>query len=385
MSTSAPSTPLFDLTPEYLDIQRRARELAESVADYAAEADESPVVHEQTAAALRASGLVRYAVPARFGGVNELPDPLAIVLIREALMYSSAHLDSLFGMQGVGSYALAVGGREQVQNHWLPKVATFDAIAAISLTEPGIGSDLRGITTTIESTPDGLRVNGRKSFITNGGAADFYCVLGREGEGYSMALVPADSPGLTIEPGADIIAPHILGELTFDDVLVPESHRLGDTGEAFALMLQTLAVFRVTVAGSGVGLAQAAFDEAVRHTSTREQFGKPLIALGAVSQQLALSWSEIESARAITYRAAALAKNDPLAHLDMTSIAKVAATEAAGRVADRSMQSMGRFGMVRGSKIERLYRAARPLRIYEGATEVLLDSLGRQIAKRARR
>lgn len=382
-TTSTPA-PLFDLTPEYRDIQRRARELAESVSGYAVEADECRRVHEKTAAALRESGLVRHAVPTRFGGVNDMPDPLAIVLIREALMYAGAHLDSLFGMQGVGSYALAVGGREAVQNDWLPKVAAFEAIAAIALTEPGIGSDLRGVTTTIESTPTGLRVNGRKSFITNGGTADFYCVLGREGDGYSMALVPADVEGLTVTPGADIIAPHILGELTFDNVVVPESHRLGNTGEAFALMLQTLAVFRVTVAGSAVGLAQAAFDEAVRHTGTREQFGRPLIGLGAVSQQLALSWTEIESARAMTYRAAALAKSDPLAHLDMTSIAKVVATEAAGRVVDRSMQSMGRFGMVRGSKIERLYRAARPLRIYEGATEVLLDSLGRQIAKRAK-
>lgn len=138
-------------------------------------------------------------------------------------------------------------------------------------------------------------------------------------------------------------------------------------------MLATLAVFRVSVAGSAVGLAQAALDEALRHATVREQFGAPLIALGAVSQNVALSWTEIESARALTYRAAALAGSDPLGRLDLSSIAKVGATEAAGRVVDRSVQVMGRFGLVRGSKIERLYRNARPLRVYEGATEVLLD------------
>jgi acyl-CoA dehydrogenase len=155
-------------------------------------------------------------------------------------------------------------------------------------------------------------------------------------------------------------------------------------GKAFSLMLQTLAVFRVTVAASAVGLAQAALDESLRHARTRQQFGKPLFELGAVGQSLAQSWADVEAARALTYRAAALAQSDPLGHLDYSSIAKVNATEAAGRVVDRSVQTMGRFGLVRGAKIERLYRNARPLRIYEGSTEVLLDSLARRLAKGAR-
>ncbi len=247
-----------------------------------------------------------------------------------------------------------------------------------------MGSDLRAITTTMVVDGDELVVNGRKSFITNGGAADFYCTLVREEDGWSMVLVPASTPGLSIEKGADLMAPHILGELTFDDVRVPADHRLGVPGKAFSLMLQTLAVFRVTVAGSAVGLAQAALDEAKNHAMTREQFGKPLIELGAVSQKLAQSWTDVEAARAFVYRAAALAKSDPLAHLDYSSMAKVHATESAAAVVDRSVQTMGRFGLVRGSKIERLYRNARPLRVYEGATEVLLDSLARRLAKGAR-
>jgi acyl-CoA dehydrogenase len=375
---------MFDLTPRHREVQQLARDVAAKVEAFAGEADEAVEVHTGCLEALRASGLARYVVPAAFGGHDEVLDPLTIAVVREALMYTSAHLDSMFGMQGVGSYSLSVGGSDELRAEWLPKVADLSAIAALALTEPDVGSDLRAVSTTIAEHGDVLRVNGRKSFITNGGAADFYCVIGREGDGWSMVLVPADTPGLEVVPGDDLIAPHILGELTFTDVEVPVGNRLGVPGKAFSLMLQTLAVFRVTVAGSAVGLAQAALDEALRHAQQREQFGKPLTALGAVSQSLALSWTEVESARAITYRAAALAKADPLANLDFSSIAKVSATEAAGRVVDRSVQTMGRFGLVRGSKIERLYRNARPLRVYEGATEVLLDSLARRLDKGAR-
>lgn len=373
----------FDLDPRQRAARDRARAVAAQAEAFADEADACREVHVASRDLLKSSGLVRHTVPAAYGGASESLDPLTIAVIREALMYTSAHLDSLFGMQGVGSYPVTVGGSERLRRTWLPRVAALEAIPAIALTEPEVGSDLRAVSTTIDRTAGGLVVNGRKSFITNGGVADFYCVLGREGDGYSMVLVPADTPGLRVEAGPDLISPHILGELVFDDVVVPEGNRLGEPGNAFRLMLQTLAVFRVTVAGSAVGVAQAALDEAVRHAVKREAFGAPLARLGAVSQQLALSWAEVESARAITYRAAAAARHDPLASLDLTSIAKVSATEAAGRVVDRAVQVMGRFGLIRGSKIERLYRNARPGRIYEGATEVLLDSLARKLVKGA--
>lgn len=375
---------MFELSPEHRLVQEVARGVAQAVAPFADEADEAFTVHQRTLELLRASGLTRHVVPAAYGGERDVLDPLTIAVVREALMHSSAHLDSMFGMQGVGSYSLSIGGSDELKQEWLPKVATLDAIAALALTEPEVGSDLRAVRTTVEQDGDELVVDGRKSFITNGGAASFYCTLAREGDGWSMVLVPADAAGVVVERGADLIAPHILGELTFDQVRVPLSHRLGVPGKAFSLMLQTLAVFRVTVAASAVGLAQAALDEALAHATTREQFGKPLIEIGAVSQSLAQSWTDVEAARAFVYRAAALAQADPLAHLDYSSMAKVHATEVAGRVVDRSMQTMGRFGLVRGAKIERLYRNARPLRVYEGATEVLLDSLARRLAKGAR-
>jgi acyl-CoA dehydrogenase len=297
-------------------------------------------------------------------------------------MATSAHLDGLFAMQGIGSFALSLAGEEQVKREWLPRVTQLEAIAALALTEPDVGSDLRAITTAITEDGGALRVDGHKSFITNAGDAAFYTVLGRDADGYSLVLVPADTPGVTVTSGPRLIAPHILGEVHFDGSRVPLSHRIGDRGRGFSLVLATLATFRVSVAGAAVGLAQAALDEALRHTTGRQQFGRSLAELGPIPTMLAQSWLEIEQARLLTYLAASRAAQDPIGGLDLSSMAKVAATETAGRVTDRAVQMMGRFGLVTGSTIERLYRNARPMRIYEGGNEALLSQLARRLVKR---
>lgn len=373
----------FTLDDHQREAREDARRLAAQVEPFAAEADAATVLHLPTFEALRASRLCEHTVPRPYGGRSERLEPLAITLIREQLMAVSAHLDSLFGMQGVGSFAIAVGGSEELRREWLPKVAGLETIAALALTEPAVGSDLRAISTRLAAEGDELRVDGRKSFITNAGASGFYTVLAREGDDHSLVLVPADAAGVTVVPGPDLIAPHILGEVELDGVRVPSGNRIGARGEGFKLALSTLATFRVSVAGSGLGLAEAALVEATRHAADRVQFGKPLLEIGSVSQALASSWAEIEAARAMTYRAAAAAAADPLAALDLSSIAKVVSTETAGRVVDRCLQTAGRFGLVTGSKLERLYRNARPLRIYEGSTEVILDSLSRRLTKRS--
>jgi acyl-CoA dehydrogenase len=375
-------TDLFELPQEYRDLQAEARVLATSCADIADRADEADHIDPDCRARLQTSGLAAVMVADEYGGRFPAVDSLAVTVIREALAAESAHLDSLFAMQGIGSYAVSVGGGDAVRKRWLPAVGRLEAIAALALTEPSVGSDLRSITTTITNDGDDLVVSGHKSFITNAGDADFYSVLAREGEGYSLVLVPADASGVTVTHPHQIIAPHVLGDVVFDGARVPLDNRLGDPGKGFALMLATLATFRVSVAGAAVGVAQAALDEALRHTSGREQFGVPLARLGPVPSLLALSWTEIEMARSMTYRAAAAAARDPYANLNLSSMAKVGATEVAGRVVDRAVQVMGRFGIVRGSVIERLYREARPMRIYEGATEVILDSLAKQLLKR---
>jgi acyl-CoA dehydrogenase len=379
---TSPEAGLFELPDRYLKLQAEARALASSVAGIAAEADESDSVHPQVRARLAASGLATVTVPAEFSGRFARVDSLAVTVVREVLAGVSAHLDTVFAMQGIGSYPIVAGGSDAVRKRWLPAVANCEAIAALALTEPQVGSDLKAITTAISEQDGDLIVDGHKSFITNAGDADFYCVLGREGAGYSLVLVPATQPGVTVTHPHQIIAPHVLGDVVLDGVRVPADHRIGQPGQGFSLALTTLATFRVSVAGAAVGLAQAALDEAVRHTSSREQFGTPLARLGPVPGLLARSWTDIEMARSLTYRAAAAAARDPLANLYLSSMAKVAATEISGQVVDRAVQVMGRFGLVRGSLIERLYREARPMRIYEGATEVILDSLARQLIKR---
>ncbi len=380
---SQADTPLFELPPRYVALRDEARGLAESVAGLAAKADESDSIDSGMRAALAGSGLAELMVPEAYGGRYPAVDSLAVTVVREALAGVSAHLDSLFAMQGIGSYALSSAGSEQVKQRWLPAVARCDAIAALALTEPQVGSDLKALTSSVRERDGNLLVNGHKSFITNAGDADFYCVLCREGDGYSVVLVPADSPGVTVTRPHQIIAPHVLGDVVLDGVTVPADHRIGLPGKGFSLVLATLATFRVSVAGAAVGLAQAALDESVRHATSREQFGVPLARLGSVPEHLARCWTDVETARTLTYRAAAAAARDPLANLHLSSMAKVAATEAAGRVVDRAVQLAGRFGLARGSVLERLYREARPMRIYEGSTEVIFDSLAKQLVKAA--
>jgi acyl-CoA dehydrogenase len=361
----------FGLGPAERALQKEAGQLAAAVAEFAAEADALSEIHPGVREALRASGLAGLMVPAEYGGRNDEVDPLAVCLVREVLMRTSSHLDSMFALQGIGSYALTVGGTDEQKARWLPKVASMEVLAALALTEENAGSDLKNVATTVVEKDDSLVVSGAKSFISNAGAADFFVTLVKENAGLSLLLVPADSPGLTTSPSPELIAPHVLGEIVFDDVVLPPTARLGVPGKAMRLVLGTLAVFRVSVAGAACGLAAGALFEAARHASTREQFGRPLVRHGPVAQLLADSWHDVEMARLLTYQAAAQAREDPAAALNRSSMAKVAATEAASRVVDRCVQVMGRWGLVAGSPIERYYRQARPMRVYEGASEVL--------------
>jgi acyl-CoA dehydrogenase len=371
----------FSLDEKYLKIQQAARELCRSIEHIADTADESSVLHPEIHAALKSSELCRMMVPAEYGGSFDKVDPLAICLIREVMMTTSCHLDSLFALQGIGSYGITVGGSAEQREQWLPKIASGDALAGLGLTEEDAGSDLKASSTRLDASAEGLQLNGSKAFISNAGSAAFYEILAKEGDGFSLVLVPADAEGLSITPAPELIAPHVLGDLHFDNIQVPESARLGEAGKGLDLVMATLAVFRVSVAGAAVGLAQTALEEAVRHTRTREQFGRPLARLGPVAQMLADSWTEIEMARLLTYRAAAMAKDDPAATLQHSSMAKLAASEAAGKVVDRCVQVMGRFGLIRGSKIEKLYRQARPMRIYEGSSEVLRLGIARELTE----
>lgn len=362
---------LFELPEPYRELRDDARALAARIEPIAVEADASESIHPGVRTALVDSGLCSLMVPSAFGGRYDRIDPVAVCVARESFMPVSAHLDALFSLQGIGSYAITVGGSENQRQEWLPLVGRGEALAALALTEPEIGSDLRNVSTEIAATGDRLVLTGRKSYISNAGAADLYTVFAREGDGFSLVLVPADTPGLTTTKGLPLSPPHVVGELAFDGVTLPAEARIGAPGQGFELVLATLGVFRVTVAAAAVGIAAAALEEALGHTTERTQFGKPLARLGAVAAMLADTWTEVESCRLLSYRAAELARDHPGETLHYSSMAKVAASEAANRATDRAIQMLGRFGFVDSSRVQHLNREARPLRIVEGSSEVL--------------
>lgn len=371
----------FELAPQYKAIQAEAQVVADAVEPLAIEADAMSTVHDGVLQILRDSKLCELLVPKAYGGRFDQLDPLAIALVREVLMATSSHVDSLFALQGIGSYALSMGGSDAQKQQWLPKVATGEVLAAIGLTEPVAGSDLKNITTALTETDGGWLLNGEKAFISNGGAAGFYGVLARDGDGHTMVLLPADRSGLSTTPTPEIAAPHVLADLQFNDIKITEADIVGERGKGFDYVLATLAIFRVSVAGASLGLGAAALTEAARHAGTREQFGRPLARQGAIAEMLADSWAELEAARLLTYRAASLARADPAAALHHSSAAKLLASETAGKVVDRAVQIMGRWGLLRDSKIERLTRQARPMRIYEGGSQVLRLGISRELVQ----
>jgi acyl-CoA dehydrogenase len=376
---------LFDLPDHYIELQEEARALGARIEPIANEVDALSAIDPRLVEALAESGLSALMFAARDGGRFDRVDPLAIAVVREALMPFSGNLDSLFGLQGIGTYAITVAGSEEQRATWIPKVMAVEAIPALGITEPEAGTDVRAIATELVREDGALVLRGAKAFITNAPQAAFAIVLAREVDLYSLVLVPLDRAGVTVTETTPVIAPHPLGDIAFDDVAIEESDRVGEPGQGFGLILATLATFRVSVGGAAAGLAGAALEEAALHTSERYQFGKPLARLGAVEERLADSWAEVEAARLLVYQAAAAAISDPRAALGQSSRAKLFATEVAARVVDRSVQVMGRFGLVQGAKIERYYRQARPMRVYEGASEALRPGIARELVADVRR
>lgn len=369
----------FSYSPEELKVRDRAAEVARLVKPHAHAWDEANALTDELREIMRASGLARLMVPAEFGGESERLDPLHIALVREQLMAASSAADALFALQGIGSNAITSVGTPEQKAYWLPRIASMDALAAVALTEPQTGSDLRSITTTMTRDGDGYVINGAKSFISNAPYADVYAVLVREDDALSLVLVPKETPGVSFGTTPDLIAPHVIGEVFFEDVRVDDSARLGEPGKGLEAALGTLAIFRVSVGAAAIGLAEAALAVAVKHTQERQNKGKPLARVPAVAALLADAKIDLEQARWVTYRAAWAARQDPMAAISTTSLAKVAATEAADRVTDRCVQVMGRFGLIAGSDIERYAREARPMRIYEGANEVLRLTIARDL------
>lgn len=399
-SSSFLAWPFFD--DSHRELTGRLREWAAARLTGPATAEDRDAIDtacRQLVRDLGHAGWTRYCVPAESlpgaaqGGGPGAFDVRALALIRETLARHDALADFAFGMQGLGSGAISLAGSPQLKSRYLPRVAAGEAIAAFALSEPDAGSDVAALRCRATRTSDGYSLEGEKTWISNGGIADFYCVFARTGgpdvradgttssEGITAFVVDAATPGLSIARRIDTISPHPLATLAFRDCQVPLIQRLGAEGEGFKIAMRTLDIFRTSVAGAAVGFAQHALDEALEHSSQRALFGKTLADFQLTQAALADMATGIDAARLLTYRAAWLRDRGERATREV-AMAKMTATETAQRVIDRALQMFGGRGVARGEVIERLYRDIRALRIYEGATEVQQLIIGRDLLQR---
>ena len=332
------------------------------------------------------AGWLRHAVGGTaFGGAADTIDTRSICLIRETLARHSGLADFTFAMQGLGSGAISLAGTAAQRERYLPRVARGEAIAAFALSEPDAGSDVAALACAARIDGDEAVLDGEKTWISNGGIADFYVVFARSGEapgsrGISGFIVDADTPGLEIAERIAVIAPHPLARLRFTNCRVPLANRIGAPGEGFKIAMRTLDVFRTSVAAASLGFARRALDEALQRATTRKMFGGVLADFQLTQAKLAQMATTIDGAALLTYRAA-WQRDQGRNVTREAAMAKLAATEGAQQVIDAAVQIFGGLGVVSEQSVERLYREIRALRIYEGATEVQQLIIARELLK----
>lgn len=337
-------------------------------------------------ASLGAAGWLSHVVAGVVhGGSAETIDTRAICLIRETLARHSGLADFAFAMQGLGSGAISLAGTDEQRSAWLPRVARGEAICAFALSEPDAGSDVAAMACAARVEGDMYVLNGEKTWISNGGIADVYVVFARTGEapgarGISAFIVEAGTPGFEIAERIEVIAPHPLARLRFNNCRIPASARIGAAGEGFKVAMRTLDVFRTSVAAAALGFARCALDEGLHRATSRKMFGHTLADFQLTQAKLAQMATTIDSAALLTYRAAW--QRDQ--HKNVTreaAMAKLVATEGAQQVIDSALQLWGGLGVTSGQTVERLYREIRALRIYEGATEVQQLIIARELLR----
>jgi acyl-CoA dehydrogenase len=336
--------------------------------------------------ALSQGNWLRYAVAGQaYGGAKDYIDTRSICLIRETLARHHGLADFAFAMQGLGSGAISLAGTEAQKQAYLPRVTAGEAIAAFALSESDAGSDVAAMQCSARTEGDVAVLNGRKTWISNGGIADFYVVFARSGEapgarGISAFIVDASTPGFSVSERINVIAPHPLGQLQFDECRIPLTQRIGGGGEGFKIAMRTLDVFRTSVAAAALGFARRALDEALQHVTQRKMFNQTLADFQLTQAKLAQMATTIDSAALLTYRAA-WQRDQGSSVTREAAMAKMAATEGAQQVIDAAVQLFGGLGVVSDHPVERLYREIRALRIYEGATEVQQLIIARDLLK----
>lgn len=331
------------------------------------------------------AGWLRHAVGHKVHGVGETIDTRAICLVRETLARHNGLADFAFAMQGLGSGAISLHGTPGQKEKYLSRVAKGQAIAAFALSEPQAGSDVAAMQCAAHVDGGMAVLNGEKTWISNGGIADFYVVFCRTGEapgsrGVSAFIVDGDAPGLEIAERIEVIAPHPLARLKFTDCRIPLSQRVGDAGQGFKVAMRTLDVFRTSVAAAALGFARRALDEALARATTRKMFNQTLADFQITQAKLAQMATTIDSAALLVYRAAWL-RDQGRSVTKEAAMAKLAATEGAQQVIDAAVQMFGGLGVKSGEPVEQLYREIRSLRIYEGASEVQQLIIARELLK----
>ena len=376
--------------PRHRELADRARRFA------AAQVADAPLADvdaecRRFVRALGADGWLRHGVGAEMDGApgGGPIDVRALCVLRETFARESALLDFAFAMQGLGTGSIGLAGSAALRRAYIPKVVAGTAIAAFALSEPDAGSDVAAVATTATRHGDSFVLDGEKTWISNGGIADFYVVFARTGEGagskgLSAFVVDADADGLSIAARIETMAPHPMATLRFRGCRVGAERLLGVAGDGFKIAMRTLDVFRPSVAAAAVGLARRALDEAARHAGERRMFGQTLGEFQLTQAAIGDMATAVDASAMLAYRAAWLQDAHPGGRFTTeASMAKLFATEQAQSVIDRAVQLFGGLGVTVGHPVERLYREIRALRIYEGASEVQRLIVGRHTLAQA--
>jgi acyl-CoA dehydrogenase len=378
--------PFFD--PAHRDLASRFQAFArDAVEPFAAAADAGDPIEAGRGFIDRAARAG--VLPIFAGDGRSAPALRPLCLAREAIAACSGFADSVYAVQGLGSFPIVLAGSDRLKRDYAAEAARGTAIGAFALTEPDAGSDPAGITTTARRDGDAYVISGTKTYISNAGLASFYVVFARTGpgagsKGLSAFVVDAAAPGFLVERQIPLLAPHPIGQLRFDECRVAADRRLGGEGDGLKLALSTLDVFRSSVGAAACGIGARALQEAAAHASRRRQFGSALSDFQATRIAIADMATELDAARLLVYRAAWTKDAGAARVTRESSMAKLFATEAAQRIVDRAVQIHGSLGVTRGTIVERLYREVRALRIYEGTSEIQRLVIAEQVLKALR-
>jgi butyryl-CoA dehydrogenase len=365
---------ILELTTEQKAFQQQVEQFArEIVAQRAAGIDKSGEFPADVMHAAAGQGLLGVTIPKAWGGLGK--DYVSYALAIEAIARASATVAvSLSVTNSLVAELIAHAGRDAQRERWLRALARGEAIGAFALSEPDAGTDAANQLTKAVKSADGYRITGKKVWVANAEDASVAIIFARtrpglRGQGITAFLVPMDSPGIRRTARADSLGVRGLGCMDLElDFAVADDQVLGRVDQGFELAMWALQGGRVAIAAQALGIGQAALDEAIAYAKQREQFGQPIANYQAIQWMLADMATELAAARMLTLKAAA-AKDTQEKSTVEASMAKLAASEAAHKAADKAMQILASAGYRRGSVVERLFRDVRATEIYQGTSE----------------